>query len=132
MSDPVDINIEYIASRNAGRFVVTVDNTSATIWSRIRSLVVSSNIDATITQTSVQLSWPDALNIVREFGSKVAQRNFNFRFRPDGTAAERLRVFSQEVQAARASQRELSAALTADEIEARLHTLNFTRRKLKP
>lgn len=130
MSDPVSIAIEYSAG-NTGRFVIAPEHSSAPIWSRIRVLVVSNNLDATITQTILQLAWPEALNIVREFGSKATQRAFNFRFHPDASAAERLQVFAVEVQSTRASQHGLAPTLTAVQIEANLAAMGFTRRKLK-
>jgi SNF2 family DNA or RNA helicase len=130
MGEPVDIAVEYIVE-NIGRFVVAAEYASTPIWSRIRALVVSSNLEATITQTAVQLAWPDVLNIVREFGSKTTQRALNFRFRPDANAAERLQVFSIEVQNARASRQAIAPARTIEQIEAELVTMGFTRRKLK-
>lgn len=131
MSDPIAITIEYGAAGNTGRFVVAPDDTTAPIWSRIRALVVSSNLDATITQTAVQLAWPEALNIVREYGSKATQRALNFRFRPDASAAERLQIFAAEVHGARSSQLELLPARSEELIKADLQALGFTRRELK-
>jgi hypothetical protein len=130
MSDPVGITIEY-RSGNTGRLVVAPGDSIAPIWSHIRALVVSNDLDATITSTSIQLPWPDVLNIVREFGSKATQRALNFRFRPDSSAAERLRAFADEVQSARACQANLAPSRAPDEIESDLRKMGFTRRELK-
>ena len=131
MSDPVDITIEYGAAGNTGRFVIASEDASAAIWSRIRTLVVSNNLDAAITQTAVQLAWPEALSIVREYGSKVTQRALNFRFRPQASAAERLQVFSAEVQSARSCQQALLPARSKEQITVDLQCMGFTRRELK-
>lgn len=130
MSDPVSITIEYDPG-NIGRFTIAQHETSAPIWARIRSHVVSNNLEATFTQTEVRLAWPDALNIVREFGTKATQSALNFRFRPNTSAAERLKTFTSEVQRARESQHSLATMRTNEQIEADLRAMGFTRRELK-
>ena len=95
-------------------------------------MVVANHPYAQITENSIQVSWPDTLNIVREFGAKATQRELNFRFRPEGVAAERLQAFSKEVQHARAAQTDLAPLRTEAEIETELRSLGFTKRKLKP
>lgn len=130
MSDPVGITIEYGVG-NTGRFVIALEHAAAPIWSRIRALVVSNDLDATITQTAVQMAWADTLNIVRELGSKTTQRALSFRFHPDANAAERLEVFAAEVQSTRASQQVLAPARSGEQLEAELRAMGFTRRKLK-
>lgn len=130
MSDPVEITIEYGAG-NTGRFVIAKESGSSPIWSRIRTFVISNNLNATITETALQLTWPDALNVTREFGSKAAQRAFGFRFHPDASAAEKLRAFAAEVQIARTSQHAIPQARSGNQIELDLAAMGFTRRKLK-
>lgn len=131
MGEPVGIGIQY-GDGNTGRFSVAPSEASAPIWSRIKVMVVANNPDAQIKEYSIQLSWPDTLNIVREFGAKATQRELNFRFRPEGIAAERLQVFAKEVQHARAAQTDLGPLRTEAEIETELQSLGFTKRKLKP
>lgn len=131
MRDPVGIKIEYTAG-NIGRLVVEAQDATAPIWSRIRALVVSDNLDARITNTTIQLSWPELLNIVREFGSKSTQRELNFRIRPDVSAEERLKTFAAEVQSARAYQQSLAPIRSPEQLDSDLQALGFTRRKLKP
>ncbi len=130
MSEPVGITIEYGAG-NFGRLVVASEGTVAPIWSRIRALVVANGLDATITNSTVELPWPDLLNIVREFGSKATQRALDFRFRPNASAAQRLQAFAAEVQTTRASQQSLAPLRSPEELEAELQAMGFTRRKLK-
>lgn len=131
MGEPVGIRIQY-GEGNIGRFSVAPSEGAAPIWSRIKVMVVANNPDAKITEDSIQLSWPDALNIIREFGTKATQRDLNFRFRPEGIAAERLRAFAKEVQHARAAQTDLGPLRTEIEIEIELQSLGFAKRQLKP
>lgn len=130
MSDPFGITIEY-GSGNVGRFIVAPENSIAPIWLQIRALVVSNDLDAIITSNSVQLPWPDVLNIVREFGSRATQRALNFRFRPDGSATPRLQAFAAEVQSARGHQQVLSPVRAPEQLEASLQAMGFTNRELR-
>ncbi|WP_158817593.1 DEAD/DEAH box helicase [Methylocapsa sp. S129] len=130
MSDPTSIKIEYGAG-NTGCFVIAPEDTSAPIWSRIRALIVESDLSASITASTIHLAWPDALNVVREFGSKATQRALNFRFRPDESAAARIQAFSSEVRSARECQQALAPVRTPEQIEADLWSMGFQRRKLK-
>jgi SNF2 family DNA or RNA helicase len=131
VTEPVGISIQY-GDGNTGRFVVLPSEVSSSIWSRIKVMVVANNLDSRITETSVQVPWPDALSIVREFGAKATQRALDFRFRPEGGAIERLRAFAIEVQHARATQTNLGSIRTPAEIEAELQAMGFTKRQLKP
>ncbi|OJU24026.1 MAG: helicase [Nitrobacter sp. 62-13] len=131
MADFVDVEIQY-REGNYGRFMVAAGDTSAPIWSRLKVLVVANNLEARITETSIQVPWPDALNIVREFGTKSTQRTLNFRFRPDISAADRLKAFSSEIRTARASQSSLAPPKTSAKIAAELTSMGFVKRELKP
>jgi SNF2 family DNA or RNA helicase len=131
VTDPVGITIEFGAG-NTGRFAIAAADVSAPIWSRIRALVVANNLEATMTSDAIRLSWPDSLNIVREFGSKATQRALSFRFRPDASAASRLQTFVSEIQATRASQQALLPARTPEQIESDLVAMGFQNRTLKP
>lgn len=130
MGDPVGITIQYRAG-NVGCLAIAPEDAVAPIWPRIRALVVANDVDAKITSTSIQLAWPEVLNIVREFGSKPVQRGLNFRFRPDPSAAPRLEAFATEVQTARACQQTLVPARSPEQLELELRAMGFTRRKLK-
>ncbi len=130
MSDPVGISIEYHPP-SIGRFVIAPENVGAPIWLRLRTLVTSSDSECTITDRSMQLPWPKILTLFREFGSRATQSALNFRFRPDGSAAQRLRDFAVEVQRTRGSQKALAPVAAPNQLEARLQAMGFTRRKLK-
>lgn len=133
MTEPAIVGIEY-REGNAGRFAVAEENSSAPIWSRIRALIVSKGVSATITDLTIDLPWPDALNIVREFGSKATQRTLHFRFKPDASALARVQSFTEEVRAARAGQGGLTLVATPEQIEADLSAkgFDFAKRRLKP
>jgi SNF2 family DNA or RNA helicase len=130
LSDPVGIAVEY-ADGNTGRFRVGAADVSAPIWSRLKVMVVSGELDAKITQTSIEVGWPDALNIVREFGSKATQRALNFRFRPDDTAKQRLQTFAAEVAAVHKSQDTVALIRTPEQIRDDLRAKGFIKRELK-
>jgi hypothetical protein len=130
VSELVNITILY-EEGNLGRFIVSTPDTAAPIWSRIKVMVVANDLDAKITNTTIQLSWPDALNIVREFGSKSTQRALNFRFRPAGNAAARLQLFSAEVQSAHISQGVLTSTRSPEQIRSDLGAMGFEKRELK-
>ena len=131
MNEPVGITIEH-GGANIGCFSVTAEDVSAPIWSRLKLMVVANNIDATITEVGIQLAWPEALNLVREYGSKGTQRALNFRFRPRGSAAAKLQAFAIEVQQARANHDALVSLRTPEEIKADLEAMGFKKRELKP
>ncbi len=129
MSEPVDVHIEY-RDGNVGHF--TTGDPSAPIWSRLKVTVVAGNLDAKITENGIQVPWPDALSIVREFGSRATQRALNFRFRPQGAASQKLQAFSAEVQKTRASHDAIEAPRGPDDIQSDLLAMGFTKRALKP
>jgi SNF2 family DNA or RNA helicase len=130
VEESISIRIQY-GDGNTGRFSVSNDDSSSPAWSRIKVMVVGNNLDGQITETSIQVPWPDALNIVRQFGAKATQRSLNFRFRPEESAAVRLQAFAHEVQQARASHDDVKPTRTSAEIEAALQGMGFTKRKLK-
>lgn len=132
MSDsPTIVEVSY-SQDQSGYFVVPTNKLDTPIWARLKLAIRSKKIEHTVTAGRIQLSWPDALGVVRELGSRANQRNLNFRFRPLGEAEERLKQFALEVQAARSQRETLTAKLSDDEIEERLIDVGFTKRKLKP
>ena len=88
-------------------------------------------MDAVVERRAITLNWPDALTIIREFGTKTMQTSVGFRFSPEGDAIERIRDFSDGFRKARASQGALKKELDQGEIQQRLIDAGFTRRKLK-
>jgi hypothetical protein len=131
VSDPTGIIVEY-AEGNVGRFHVTANDTSAPIWSRLKVLVVANGVEARIADTSIEMAWPDALNVVREFGSKATQRNLSFRFRPAVSAASRLQAFAGEIADVRRNRGARSLTRPPEQIADELRAIGFTKRELKP
>ncbi len=89
-------------------------------------------MDADATQSSVEVGWPDALSLIREFGTKTSQSTLGFRFVPTGEAADRIKEFSDSFRKARAAQGTLKTDITTQEIEKRLIDAGFIKRSLKP
>ena len=88
-------------------------------------------MEAVVEPFAITLSWPDALTILREFGTKTMQTSVGFRFSPEGEAKDRIRDFSEGFRKARASQGTLKKEINQEEIQRRLIEAGFTRRKLK-
>ncbi|MDX8458390.1 DEAD/DEAH box helicase [Mesorhizobium humile] len=88
-------------------------------------------MDASVEPLSINVSWPDALTLIREFGTKAFQTSLGFRFVPQGEAVERIREFSDGFRKARASQGALKKEIDREEIQRRLSAAGFTRRTLK-
>ena len=88
-------------------------------------------MDASVEPLSISVSWPDALTLIREFGTKSLQTSLRFKFVPQGEAVQRIREFSEGFKKARASQGELKIDIDRQEIQRRLSVAGFTRRTLK-
>ena len=128
---PLQISISYDRVRLTGRFTRQNDSASS-VWDRLRSRAIIDQIDATLTDSTIDVSWPKVLGILRDFGSRAQQQALGFRFVPEGEAAERIRQFSDEVRKAHAARNTLTLSLTRYEIEQRLGEKGFIRRTLKP
>lgn len=132
MSDFDVIGVEYNPVRVSGRFFrIGVDRSS--IWDRLLGSTVGVSSDATIAENTLEVPWPTALSLIRDYGSRSQQEALRFRFRPIGEEAQtRIRAFATDVQRANAAKRELPLFLTREDIESRLRELGFTKRTLKP
>jgi len=131
MSDvPVVVTVG-IDEHQSGVFLVHKDDLDQPIWARLKLAIRSKDIDHRISSGTITLAWADALGIVRELGTRNSQKSFNFRFRPEGEAVERLKTFSEQLKQARSQRQKLTKLLPADEIQERLHELGFTERALK-
>ena len=126
----LQIAIKYDPVRLTGRLERRGASTSSA-WDRIRSRAISDQADATLTDTTIELSWPKLLGILRDFGGRAQQQALGFRFVPEGEAGDRVRQFSEEVHKARAARNTLTLQVTREQIEEQLHNKGFTRRALK-
>ena len=116
---------------HSGTLSVPDDALEMAIWARLKLAVRSKRIDHRISGGDLRLSWTDTLGIVRELGSKKTQKNLNFRFLPQGSAVGKLQDFSNEIKKTREQRNQVVQTLSLHEIEERLCTAGFVRRKLK-
>lgn len=128
--EPVYVTVG-IDEHQSGVFSVQQDYLDTPIWARLKLAIRSKSIDHKILDGKISLAWADTLDIVRELGSRNSQKSFNFRFRPEGEAIERLKTFSEQLKQARSQRQQLSELLPSGEIQARLDELGFTKRVLK-
>ena len=132
-SNPIQVEI-YLADDQSGIFEIEHSSVGSPIWTRIKLAIRTKKLDCEITEGRIKLSWPDTLGIVRELGSRSNQRALNFRFRPQGEAANRLSEFSAELKKARDQRKTLVETVSEQEIESRLYSSGFSKekRQLKP
>jgi hypothetical protein len=126
----LQIAIRYDPVRLTGRLERRGQSASSA-WDRIRSRAISDQADATLTDTTIELSWPKLLGILRDFGGRAQQQMLGFRFVPEGEASDRIRQFSEEVRKAGAARNTLTLLVTRGQIEEQLRAKGFTRRTLK-
>lgn len=132
MSDnPLQIAIVYDPVRIVGRFEKR-GSEGAAVWERLSARALAENSDATANDEIIELPWPNVLAVLRDFGSRAQQQSLNFRFSPEGEAAEKIKRFSEEVRRARAARDSLVLIMSRDEIRDHLLELGFTKRELKP
>lgn len=125
-----NLNITYNRGSVTGTFAADTSITSS-IVERLKNRAIELNMDATVEPLSIQVSWSDALTLIREFGTKALQNSLGFKFTPQGEAVDRIKEFSEAFRHARASQGTLQKVISKDEIQARLTAAGFTKRTLK-
>jgi SNF2 family DNA or RNA helicase len=128
---PFEIAINYDPVRLTGRLTKANDATGP-IWERLRARAFADEPNAVITPDSIELSWPNVLSILREYGSKQQQKTLNFRFAPEGKAAELIKQFAAEVRSAAAARNSLVLSISTETIVDELKKLGFTKRSLRP
>jgi SNF2 family DNA or RNA helicase len=126
---PLKISIEYDPVRLTAILTQGAGGDSAA-WDRLRARILVDQLEYSSEQNRIELPWTDVLGLLRDFGSKAQQRALNFRFVPIGGAADRIEHFSEEVRAARAAHDQLAESLAPEEIEGRLLSFGFTKRRL--
>lgn len=125
-----NIYITYKKETVAGSFTAE-ENASSSILNRLKLRSIELGMEASIEPLSISVSWPDALTLIREFGTKALQTSLDFKFVPQGDAIERIREFSEGFRRARASQGTLQKVIDQEEIKKRLRESGFTKRSLK-
>jgi len=129
---PVRIVITYDPVRLMGRVERIGEMSSSSIWEQLRARAIGDPACGFVSETTIELPWPDILDIIREFGSREVQQTLNFRFAPAGEAAVKIQDFLREFRIARSARDNLGLTLTREEIVNRLTRIGFTRRELKP
>ena len=126
----LDIAVVYNDDSRAGTFVIAAPTTN-TIWTRLKQSAMALGTDTRVSELRIELSWPGALEVLREYGTKDQQRSLNFRFAPDTAALERIKDYAVARRTVQEAQGGLRLAISEEEIATRLTSLGFTRRQLK-
>ena len=129
---PEKITLSYDSHRIVGIFRSDIITGSSTVLSRFKNTLLSQNSQPYIDQNQVEISWPEALGLVREFGTKALQQSLNFRFEFEGAVAEKIRKFVSELRLARSFRNSFTEKLSQTEIEQKLVASGFSKRSLKP
>lgn len=123
---PLGIVLRYDEENRRG--LLQIDGpTGNTIWERLRQAASAVGGDVRIMESTIELGWPGVLDLLRDFGTRDQQRTFNFRFRPESEAQEKIQAFAaarRKVQEARGS---LTLAVSEEEVRTRLQALGFQR-----
>ncbi len=125
-----EITIEYDPVRVTGRISLASAENGSPAWDRLRAHFAG-QLDVRLTEQSIELPWPKALEMIREFGSRSMQQSLHFRFRPLGDAVSRITTFVQDMKEARLLRNTLTLKIQPEEIEKKLISAGLTRRELK-
>jgi SNF2 family DNA or RNA helicase len=128
---PLIIKVTYDPIRLTGR-LERRGEASNSIWDRLRVRAIGDQIDASVTDATIDLAWPKVLGILRDFGSRQQQQTLNFRFAPEGEAARLIKRFADEVRSARAARDSLTRSIDRETIVRELIQRGLTKRELKP
>ena len=104
---------------------------TSSIFDRLKLRSIELAMEASIEPFSIRVSWPDALTLIREFGTRALQTSLGFKFIPQGEAVDRIREFSEGFRKARASQGALQKDIDREQIQQYLIKAGFTKRTLK-
>lgn len=125
------IEIDYDPIRISGLISKSAEDISSSIWERIKSRLLEKNDEFLETDNTLELSWINTLDLIREFGSATIQKKLGFRFKPSERANPKIQEFLAEVRKARESINTISVTLSEEEIASRLLESGFTERILK-
>ena len=132
MSDNMPIiEIDYDPVRISGLISKSAEELSSSIWERIKSRLIEKNDEFFERDNTIELSWIDTLDLIREFGSTSFQKKLGFRFKPRERAKPKIQEFLAEVKKARKSINTITATLSEEEIADKLLEAGFTKRTLK-
>lgn len=110
------------------RGVLSVETpTGNTVWERLKQSASAAGNDVRITERAIAISWPNVLDLLRDYGSRDQQRAYNFRFKPDAEALIRIQDFAAARRKVQEAQGSLTLSVSEDEVRDRLRALGFTR-----
>jgi SNF2-related domain/Helicase conserved C-terminal domain len=125
----IEIQVRYEPNTVRGTFLVARTDDNA-ISERLTARALAIDDDYALGPDSLDVPWPTALSLIREFAP--LQRKQAFRFRPVGLAKERIDRFVREYKVLKSLKGGAAAQLTTEEIDRRLQAVGFTRRELLP
>ena len=126
-TSPTNIVVSYIPARVVGRFHKKGDQSTSSIWENLEARLASEIGSVSLDNDTIEVPWPLALQVLREFGTRALQSTLNFRFLPDDSAKAQVARFAEEVRSAKAARGTLVAQLSAAQIQASLSEKGFTR-----
>ncbi len=124
--EPLHIVIRYDDENRRGILSVGTP-TDNTVWERLKQSASAIGSDARITEIAIEISWPNVLDILRDYGTRDQQRSYNFRFKPEAEAQSRIQDFATARRKVLEAQGSLTLTVTEEEVRSRLRTLGFTR-----
>lgn len=124
--EPLNIIVRYDDESRRGIFHVE-GPTNNTIWERLKQTASAIGSDARITELAIELNWPGALDILRDYGTRDQQRTYDFRFKPDASAQSRIKDFAVARRKVQEAQGSLTLIVSEEEVCDRLRALGFKR-----
>ncbi|MEQ8379868.1 DEAD/DEAH box helicase [Parvibaculum sp.] len=127
-SEPAVIEIHYNSDRLSGLLTFAGPASSA-IWDRIQQSSSALTDDFKFGPNSIVVPWPAVLSLIREYAG--SQKKWGFRFRPTPEAKVHIDEFVAQYKAVREASASPQLDISPEELELRLSSLGFTRRRLK-
>lgn len=127
---PLAIGIDYDPIRRRGQLTRGDENEESSIWERLKARFASDS-DVIMSGSTLDMTWPEVLGVLREFGTASCQKTLNFRFKPSEAAVPLIASFASDAKNARAARGGLKLKVNADDIQLRLSQLGYAR-ELRP
>lgn len=124
-----EVLIQYNKEDNSGIFVTQKDGLSV-VWDRIVSSCLNYDPNSLIRPNKIKLPWFQLLSILREYSP--LQRQLNFKFVSDDSSKVILQKFIAETKATNLARNKEVVPVSSDEINTRLSSIGFTKRRLRP
>ena len=125
----IDISFDELSA--VGCLTCSIDDAETPIWTRIKGRVIASGDLISTTNTCIILPWLNLLELLREYGTRRFQDEFDFRFVPHGAACDRIQEFLTEYRRAEQLRTTPLTPIDAPSIEELLRSKGFTKRKLR-